>query len=103
MLPLQALEVDDMTDIREMVDDYIERNQESVEEFENPDEIYAEIVDQLDSLEVRLCFTISHFAHKELLLCLTKQDTTSSRPSDIITQGDCNCRRKYQWQWRWHT
>ncbi|BDA45543.1 General negative regulator of transcription subunit 3 [Coccomyxa sp. Obi] len=67
LLDNEALEVDDMTDIREMVDDYIERNQESVEEFENPDEIYAEIVDQLDSLEAQIpvAMAVAHVKAKD--------------------------------------
>lgn len=44
--------MEDMTDIKEMVDDYMERNQESFDEFENPDDCYSEIVEQLDGLEV---------------------------------------------------
>ena len=41
-----------MTDIKDMVDDYVERNQESFDEFADPDQVYEEIVEQLDGLEV---------------------------------------------------
>ena len=96
-----------MTDIKEMVDDYIERNQESVEEFENPDEIYAEIVDQLDSLEVPFLFPLSptflSFTAQERCSCLMQRTAICSGLLENIHQDSCNCRRKYQWQWQWPT
>ncbi len=44
--------MDDMSNIKEMVDDYMERNQEDFEDFLSPDDIYEEILHHLDSLEV---------------------------------------------------
>ena len=49
---LQALAVDDMSNAKEMVDDYMERNQEDFDEFSTPDDVYEEILQDLDSLEV---------------------------------------------------
>ena len=49
---MQALAVDDMSNIKEMVDDYMERNQEDFEDFLSPDDVYEEILHHLDSLEV---------------------------------------------------
>lgn len=51
----QALEPDDMTDIKEMVDDYMDRNQDSFDEFSDPDQAYEVILEQLDGLEVFFC------------------------------------------------
>jgi hypothetical protein len=47
-----------MTDIKDMVDDYMERNQESFEEFSDPDQVYYEILEQLDGLEVLFCLML---------------------------------------------
>lgn len=55
--------MDDMSNIKEMVDDYMERNQEDFEDFVSPDDIYEEILHHLDSLEVRQA---SPRAHKGL-------------------------------------
>ena len=51
--PGQALGVEDMSDIKESVDDYLERNQEAFDEFATPDDVYYDLIEQLDSLEVR--------------------------------------------------
>lgn len=57
---MQALAVDDMSNIKEMVDDYMDRNQEDFEDFVTPDDVYEEILHHLDSLEVtlKLCNTL---------------------------------------------
>jgi len=39
--------------VREMVDDYLERHEDAFDEFDNPDDIYSDLVEQLDGLEVR--------------------------------------------------
>lgn len=44
--------MDDMSSAKEMVDDYMERNQEDFDEFSTPDDVYEEILQDLDSLEV---------------------------------------------------
>ena len=49
----QALAVDDMADIKESVDDYLERNQDAFDDFKDPDDVYCDLIEQLDSLEVR--------------------------------------------------
>ncbi len=36
-----------------MVDDYLERHEDAFDEFDNPDDIYSDLVEQLDGLEVR--------------------------------------------------
>ena len=41
-----------MSNAKEMVDDYMERNQEDFDEFSTPDDVYEEILQDLDSLEV---------------------------------------------------
>ena len=50
--PAQALAVDDMADIKDSVDDYLDRNQDAFDEFDNPDDVYYDLIEQLDSLEV---------------------------------------------------
>ena len=59
MWPVQALAVDDMSNIKEMVDDYMERNQEDFEDFVSPDDVYEEILHHLDSLEVPASFALT--------------------------------------------
>ena len=49
----QALAVDDMADIKDSVDDYLDRNQDAFDEFDNPDDVFYDLIEQLDSLEVR--------------------------------------------------
>ena len=41
-----------MSNAKEMVDDYMERNQEDFDDFSTPDDVYEEILHHLDSLEV---------------------------------------------------
>ncbi|CAL5228864.1 g12075 [Coccomyxa viridis] len=54
LLDNEALAVDDMSNAKEMVDDYMERNQEDFEDFVSPDDVYEEILHHLDSLEAQL-------------------------------------------------
>lgn len=42
-----------MSGTKELVEDYIDRNQDSFEEFENPDDLYSDILEELDGLEVK--------------------------------------------------
>ena len=48
----QALNPEEIEEVREMVDDYLERHEDAFDEFDNPDDIYSELVEQLDGLEV---------------------------------------------------
>ncbi|EIE20296.1 hypothetical protein COCSUDRAFT_58005 [Coccomyxa subellipsoidea C-169] len=59
LLDNEALEPDDMTDIKEMVDDYMDRNQDSFDEFSDPDQAYEVILEQLDGLEATLPVTMA--------------------------------------------
>jgi CCR4-NOT transcription complex subunit 3 len=49
----QALNPEEIEEVREMVDDYLERHEDAFDEFDNPDDIYSDLVEQLDGLEVR--------------------------------------------------
>ena len=49
--------MEDMSDIKDSVDDYLDRNQEAFDEFANPDDVYYDLIEQLDSLEVCACFS----------------------------------------------
>ena len=52
LLDNEQLNPEDIEEVKDMVDDYLERNQESFSEFETPDDLYAGLIEQLDSLEV---------------------------------------------------
>ncbi|KAK9814381.1 hypothetical protein WJX72_004900 [[Myrmecia] bisecta] len=58
LLDNEALAPDEIEEVKELVEDYLERNQESFDEFENPDDLYAEMIDLLDGLEAQLPTTI---------------------------------------------
>lgn len=49
LLDNDVIRVEDVEDIQELVDDYLERCEESPEEFVNPDDIYLEMLDILES------------------------------------------------------
>ena len=49
----KALNPEEIEEVREMVDDYLERHEDAFDEFDNPDDIYSDLVEQLDGLEVR--------------------------------------------------
>ena len=55
LLDNEALDEEDpaIDTVKDMLDDYLDRNQEDFEEFEVPDDIYEGIMPQLDGLEVR--------------------------------------------------
>ena len=56
------ISVEDVQDVRDFVDDYIERCMESPEEFENPDDIYGDLVDVMDAQQDT---TVNHLSAKE--------------------------------------
>lgn len=50
LLDNDAMAAEDVEGVKDLVDDYLERNQEDFEEFDTPDDIYADLVDQLDGM-----------------------------------------------------
>mmetsp|Transcript_14010 Transcript_14010/g.42303 ORF Transcript_14010/g.42303 Transcript_14010/m.42303 type:complete len:755 (+) Transcript_14010:91-2355(+) len=50
LLDNEGLSVEEVTETRDMVDDYMERNQESFDEFGNPDDTYEELLDRLEGV-----------------------------------------------------
>ena len=49
LLDNDVIRAEDVEDIQELVDDYLERCEESPDEFNNPDDIYIEMLDILES------------------------------------------------------
>lgn len=43
-----------------MVEDYMQRNQDDFDDFAEPDDLYADLIEQLDNLEVS--FQLSQYA-----------------------------------------
>lgn len=62
LLENDVISVEDVQDVRDFVDDYIERCMESPEEFENPDDIYGDLVDVMDAQQDT---TVNHLSAKE--------------------------------------
>lgn len=62
LLDNEMISVEDVQDVRDFVDDYIERCMESPEEFENPDDIYGDLVDVMDAQQDT---TVNHLSAKE--------------------------------------
>ena len=54
LLENEAIDPEAVAVAKELVDDYIERNQDDFESFEDPDDLYADLLDKLDNLEVML-------------------------------------------------
>ncbi|KAI7844515.1 hypothetical protein COHA_001873 [Chlorella ohadii] len=50
LLDNDAMAAEDVEGVKDLVDDYLERNQEDFDEFDTPDDIYADLVDQLDGM-----------------------------------------------------
>ena len=42
-----------MDSVKELMDDYLDRNQDAFEEFENPEDVYESIEHHMDNVEVR--------------------------------------------------
>ena len=57
LLDNEAIEAEDLAEAKDMVDDYMIRNQEDFDDFGNPDDLYADLIDQLDNLEVSPAFS----------------------------------------------
>ena len=48
----EAMDADEMDTVKEMMDDYLDRNQDAFDDFEDPEEIYESIEHHMDNLEV---------------------------------------------------
>lgn len=70
LLDNEVIESEDVGDVRELVDDYIDRCMESPDEFVNPDDIYADLVDMLDSHQDT---TVSHLVKEKGLSAKDKE------------------------------
>ena len=55
LLDNEALDIEDaaVDTVKDLLDDYLERNQDDFDEFDTPDDIYEGIMPQLEGLEVR--------------------------------------------------
>lgn len=53
LLDNEAIDPEDVQEAKELVDDYILRNQDDFDEFSDPDDLYADLIEKLDNLEVR--------------------------------------------------
>lgn len=53
LLDNEAIEPEDVSDSKDLIEDYLQRNQEDPDDFTNPDDLYSDLIDQLDNLEVR--------------------------------------------------
>lgn len=62
LLDNEMIESDDVEEIRDLLDDYIDRCMDSPDEFINPDDIYADLVDMLDSHQDT---TVSHLVKEK--------------------------------------
>lgn len=62
LLDNEALDVEDpaVETVKDMLDDYLERNQDDFDEFDTPDDIYEGIMAQLEGLEVRRLGLTTH-------------------------------------------
>ena len=52
LLDNDVVNPEELEDVKEALDDYLTRNQDDFDDFEAPDDLYADLVDQLDNLEV---------------------------------------------------
>ena len=52
LLDNEAIDPEETTEAKELIDDYILRNQDDFDEFSDPDDLYADLLDKLDNLEV---------------------------------------------------
>lgn len=52
-LVAEAMEADETDSVKELIEDYLERNQDAFEEFENPEDVYESIEHHMDNVEVR--------------------------------------------------
>mmetsp|Transcript_20310 Transcript_20310/g.48366 ORF Transcript_20310/g.48366 Transcript_20310/m.48366 type:complete len:659 (-) Transcript_20310:149-2125(-) len=48
----ETITPEDVYDMKELIDDYVERNQDGFEEFGNPDDLYDVLIDQLDKATI---------------------------------------------------
>lgn len=64
LLDNETIEPEDILEPKELVDDYLLRNQDDFEEFGDPDDLYADLIEQLDNLEVG--FPLMPWIHVEI-------------------------------------
>ncbi|KAL4431048.1 hypothetical protein ABPG75_006304 [Micractinium tetrahymenae] len=50
LLDNDAVQAEDVEGVKDLVDDYLERNQDDFEEFDTPDDLYADLIEQLDGM-----------------------------------------------------
>ena len=62
LLENDVISVEDVQDVRDFVDDYIDRCMEDPDEFENVDDIYGDLVDVMDAQQDT---TVNHLSAKE--------------------------------------
>ena len=62
LLENDVISVEDVQDVRDFVDDYIDRCNDAPDEFENPDDIYGDLVDVMDA---QVDTTVNHLSAKE--------------------------------------
>ena len=68
-------------DIKPLIEDYLERGEDDFEEFEDPDDLYAQFIDQLDGLETQMPASAALQVHsRQTLTFMTLHicDTVSS-------------------------
>ena len=62
LLENDVISVEAVQDVRDFVDDYIDRCNDAPDEFENPDDIYGDLVDVMDA---QVDTTVNHLSAKE--------------------------------------
>ena len=94
LLDNETIEAEDISEAKEMVDDYMSRNQEDFDDFSAPDDLYADLLDQLDNLEVSSAFltlllasTVTWKRHGRCKKTISYQ-INASRSSSGALQGD---------------
>ena len=65
-----VVSIEEVEDIRDLIDDYIERSMESPDDFINPDDIYMDLIDILDSQQDT---TVSHLNKEKSMSAKDKE------------------------------
>ncbi|EFN50411.1 hypothetical protein CHLNCDRAFT_144668, partial [Chlorella variabilis] len=50
LLDNDAVQAEDVEGVKDLVDDYLDRNQDDFDEFAAPDDLYEELIEQLDGM-----------------------------------------------------
>lgn len=53
LLDNEAIEPEAVVGSKEMVEDYLQRNEDDFDDFADPDDLYADLLEELDNLEVK--------------------------------------------------